>query len=168
MVFTAGASISQPFDDRDRSAHRLAAHGFSLLELVVALSLASVLAGIAVLNHHALRPRLDLRDAARQVVMDLKVARLRAAAENVNHRIVFTNGGTTYQPQRKSGTSYTNTAPPVPLPQGIIVADCTANGNAIGFLPRGNAATFGTVTIRNRVGEARQIVVDIAGQVRVQ
>ncbi len=134
----------------------------------MALSLASILAGIAALSHHALRPRLDLRDAARQVVMDLKVARLRAAAENVNHRIVFTNGGGTYQPQRKNGSSYTNTAPAVPLPPDIVVADCTANGNAIGFRPRGNAATFGTVTIRNRFGEARQIVVDIAGQVRVQ
>lgn len=30
---------------------------------------------------------LDLRAAARQVVIDLKVARMRAAAENVNHRL---------------------------------------------------------------------------------
>ena len=168
MAFGVRSATAQRFDDRDAAAGRLAGHGFSLLELVVVLSVASVLAGIGVLSHHALRPRLDLRDAARQVVMDLKVARLRAAAENVNHRIVFTDGGGTYQPQRKSGSSYTNTAPPVALPQGIVVADCTANGNAIGFKPRGNAATFGTVTIRNRLGEARQIVVDIAGQVRVQ
>ena len=142
--------------------------GFSLLELLVVLSLVAALSGIAVLGHAALRPRLDLSDAARQVVMDLKVARMRAAAENVNHRVVFTNGSGTYQPQRKNGSTYTNTAPPVPLPQGIVVVDCTANGSVIGFRPRGNAATFGSVTIRNPKGESRQIIVDIAGQVRVQ
>ena len=36
-----------------------------------------------------MRPGLDLRMAARQVVLDLRVARLRAIADNVNRRVVF-------------------------------------------------------------------------------
>jgi len=132
------------------------------------LSLASVLAGIGVLSHQAMRPTLDLSAAARQVVMDLKVARMRAAAENVNHRIVFTAGAGSYQPQRKNGSGYSDTGTPVPLPRGIVVVDCNANGSAIGFRPRGNAATFGTVTMRNGKGDVRLVIVNIAGQVRVQ
>jgi prepilin-type N-terminal cleavage/methylation domain-containing protein len=144
------------------------AQGFSLLELVVVLSLASILAGIGVLSHQAMRPALDLSAAARQVVMDLKVTRMRAAAENVNHRIVFSAGAETYQVQRKAGSGYANIGVPVPLPRGIVVVDCNANGGAIGFRPRGNAATFGTVTIGNEKGDVRLVIVDIAGQVRVQ
>lgn len=144
------------------------AHGFSLFELLAVLSLASILAGIGVLGHQALRPGLDLHAAARQVVMDLKVARMRAAAQRVNHRIVFTEGGASYQPQRQEGSGYTDVGAPAPLPRGIVVAECTANNNAIGFRPRGNAASFGTVTLRNANGDTRQVVVDIAGHVRVR
>ncbi len=120
------------------------------------------------LGHQAMRPTLDLSAAARQVVMDLKVARMRAAAENVNQRLVFTAGAGSYQPQRKSGGVYSNIGPAVALPPGIVVEECNATGSAIGFRPRGNAATFGTVTMRNGKGEVRQVVVNIAGLVRVQ
>jgi prepilin-type N-terminal cleavage/methylation domain-containing protein len=144
------------------------ASGMSLLEVLMVLALIAILAGTSVLHHQAMRPGLDLSIAARQVVMDLKVARMRAVAENVNHRIVFPSGAERYQHQRKNGTAYVDDGPSVPLPRGIIVGDCTAADNGISFRPRGNAAAFGTVTIRNARGDARHIVVDIAGQVRVQ
>jgi len=144
------------------------ASGFSLLELIIALSIASILAGIGVLSHHAMRPNLDLSLAARQVAMDLQVTRMRAVATNVNHRLVFRAGSAGYQPQYKNGNDYLNEGAAVALPRGITIASCTATGSAIGFRPRGNAATFGTVTIENEKGYARHVVVDIAGQVRVE
>jgi prepilin-type N-terminal cleavage/methylation domain-containing protein len=142
--------------------------GFSLLELLVVLALVSILAGIGALNHHAMQPRLRLSMAARQVVMELKGARMHAVARNVNHRVVFPSGGASYQRQRKKGSAYVDDGAPVPLPPGIVIADCTAVASAIGFRPRGNAATFGTVTIQNASGDTRRIIVDIAGEVRVQ
>ena len=143
-------------------------HGLSLLELVVALALMAILGGAAVLNHHAMRPGLDLRMAARQVVLDLRVARRRAVAENVSHRVVFPIGAASYQPQRKTGSDYVDDGVAVRLPPGILISDCNATGNGISFKPRGNAATFGTVIIRNSSGAERRIIVDIAGQARVQ
>jgi len=147
---------------------RICCRGFTLFELVAVISLTSILAAIGVLNHRAMRPGLDLSAAARQVVMDLKVARMRAAALGVNHRIIFPDGGTSYQPQRQSGAGYTAAGAVVWLPHDIVVADCSANNDAIGFRPRGNAASFGTVTLRNSRGEVRQVIVNINGQVRVQ
>lgn len=144
------------------------ASGFSVLELIVVVSLASVLAAIGVLGHQALRPSLNLSMATRQVVMDLKVARMSAIARNLTNRVVFASGGSQYQLQRKTGSSYSNEGAPVVLPQGIVIADCTAVGSAISFRPRGNAGSFGTVTIQNGKGDVRRVIVDIAGQVRVQ
>ena len=142
--------------------------GLSLLELVVTLSLASILAGISVLSHNALRPRLNLGMATRQVVMDLQVSRMRAVAQNAARRVQFLNGATRYQLQGRHGTKYEDEGTPVPLPVGVIVLDCTALASAIGFSPRGSAATFGTVTLQNSSGDTRSIVVDIAGHLRVQ
>jgi prepilin-type N-terminal cleavage/methylation domain-containing protein len=142
--------------------------GLSLLELIIVLAVASILAGIGVLGHQALRPRLNLGLAARQVVMDLKLARMHAVTDHVNHRIVFSSESRTYQAQRKSGQGYKDEGPPVSLPEGIVVASCTANDHSIMFVPRGNAGTFGTIAIRNTQGDERRVIVNIAGQVRIQ
>ena len=144
------------------------AGGFSLLELMVVLSLVAILGGISVISQQAMRPALDLSMAARQVAIDLKVARMRAVTDNANYRVAFVDGGTTYQHQRKNGDGYVDDGIPIALPRGIVIAECTATDNAISFRPRGHAATFGTVTIRNGKGDLRKVVVDIAGQVRVQ
>ncbi len=142
--------------------------GFSLLEALVVLALLSLLTGFSVLNHQAMRPGLDLRMAARQVVLDLRVARLHAVADNSSHRIVFPSGAGGYQQQRKRGSVYVDDGVAVRLPPGILISECTAADNGISFKPRGNAAVFGTVVLRNGNGTERRIIVDIAGQVRVQ
>jgi prepilin-type N-terminal cleavage/methylation domain-containing protein len=144
------------------------ARGLSLLELLIAVALMAILSGVGVLSQAAMRPALNLSMAARQVVMDLKIAQLHAVARNVNYRVVFPTGGATYRPQRKTGSTYSDEGKPVPLPRGIVIVGCTASGSAIGFRPRGNAGTFGTVTLQNAAGGTRRIVVDIAGEVRVQ
>jgi Tfp pilus assembly protein FimT len=143
------------------------ARGLSVLELVIVLSLLSILGAIGVLGHQALRPHLNLGLAARQVVMDLKMARMHAVTDHVNYRVVFLNGSRTYQTQRKSGHDYNNDGLPVSLPEDTVIADCTARDHSIAFVPRGNAGSFGTITIRNTMDEVRHVTVNIAGQVRV-
>jgi len=142
--------------------------GFTLLELAAVLGLLAILAALAVLNHQAVRARLHLSAAARQVTLDLKLMRLRAITRHASHRLVFTAGSESYQRQHKRGDSYADDGPAVTLPRGIVVTDCSAAGDAISFRPRGNAGTFGTVTLQNARGDVRRIIVDIAGQVRVE
>jgi prepilin-type N-terminal cleavage/methylation domain-containing protein len=141
--------------------------GFSLLELLLVLSLLAILGGVAVLAHQGIRPRLNLHMAVRQLMMDLKLARMRAIRDHVNYRIAFSGGGASYQVQRKTGSTYHDEGVPTPLPQGIWIVDCTAREHAIMFVPRGSAGSFGTVTLRNDVGDAQHVAVDIAGQMRV-
>lgn len=143
--------------------------GFSLLELLIALALAAALAGVAVVNGPRLLAGWRLAAAARQVVMELKIARARAILRSATHRVRFTAPGTTYrhERQRPSGT-YDPIAPAARMPAGITIAACTASGSGISFRPRGNAGAFGAVTLRNAYGEVRAVVVDIVGRTRVQ
>lgn len=145
------------------------AAGLTLLELLVALALATVLAGLAVPALERPRAAWRLQAATRQVVMDLKLARARAIAAGVPQRVRFAVPGTSYrhERQRAPGT-WVASGPATALPDGVAIADCTAAGDAVGFRPRGHAASFGALTLRNEHDETRQVVVDIAGRLRVQ
>lgn len=144
------------------------ARGFTLLELIIVLSLVGILASISVVSHGRMRPALDLYAAARQVLMDLKIVRMRAIVDSVNHRAFFPEGAHEYRLQRRGRTDYEDVGEPISLPPGIVVVKCTASGGGIAFRPRGSAGTFGTITLANADGQTRQVIVDIAGRIRVQ
>lgn len=144
------------------------AAGFTVLELLIALSLHAALAAAAALAYADMRPESDLAAAARRVALDLTAARLRALTRQATHRIVFAEGSGTYVRQRKVGAAFADDGAPAALPAGITIAQCTANDDTVSFRPRGNASTFGTLTLRNSRGRERRVVVGITGQIRVQ
>lgn len=144
------------------------ASGFSLIEVLTVIALLAVLSGTAVVNYSALGPQLALAQATRQVLLDLRVARVQTMADNQSRRLLFPTGRAEYRRQRRSGTAYEDDGPVVTLPDGIDIADCTAPNDAVAFRPRGNAISFGTVVLANTAGDTTRLVVDIAGHVRVQ
>ena len=147
----------------------MSSRGFTLLELLIVIALTAVLAGAALLRGPRLIAGWRLAAGARQIIMDLKLARARAILTSATHRVHFFAADATYrhERQRPSGT-YDPIAPATGLPTSIAIAGCTAAGSGISFRPRGNAGAFGTVTLRNAYGEQRAVVVDIVGRVRVQ
>jgi hypothetical protein len=102
--------------------------------------------------------------------MELKVTRSRAIAQNAGQRIRFDDvPSTRYRRQRQEASSeYVDVGAPVSLPDGIETTGCTARDAAVAFQPRGHASSFGTITVRNAEGSERQIIVDMAGRLRVQ
>jgi len=142
--------------------------GFTLFELLVAVALAAALAGAALLGARRALAGWRLSAAARQVVLDLKLARARAILDSANHRVRFSVPGTSYQHerQRPSG-AYEASGLPTQLPDDVTVVACTAAGSGVSFRPRGNAGAFGAVTLRNADGDLRAVVVDIVGRIRV-
>ena len=149
------------------SADRM--RGFTLLELLVGLSLVAGLTGTALLGARRSIAGWRLSAAARQVVMDLKLARARAILDSTTHRVRFAVPGASYQHERQqpSGT-YVAVGPATQLPVDVAAIGCTGAGSGISFRPRGHAGAFGTVTLRNADGDQRAIVVDIVGRARVQ
>jgi prepilin-type N-terminal cleavage/methylation domain-containing protein len=144
-------------------------NGFTLLELLVALTLCIILAAGAVLGYRRTLAATRLNNAARQVVMDLKLARARAILGAASHRLRFPVPGTSYQHerQRPSGT-YEPIGVATELPPDVTVVSCSGAGSGISFRPRGHAGAFGTILLRNRDGAERAVVVDIVGRLRVQ
>lgn len=150
---------------RSRSSRN---RGLTLLELIVAAAFVAVLSGTAIVQWAHLQDGFALHTGAWQVMLDLLAVRVRAAATNSTHRVVFPSGADAYVAQVRQGGTYTATGPPVALPRGVRILRCNATGQAITFRPRGNAATFGTIVLQNRAGRERSVIVDIAGRVRFQ
>ena len=141
--------------------------GVTVLELLVALAISGILAGGALLGYQQMADDLRLSQAVRQIMLDLASTRTQALAENVGRRLVFLLDREAYQPQRQSGGGYDDSGSLVALPPGIDLTDCSGTGSAIAFRPRGSATT-GTITLRNRLGHERRVVIDIAGRIRAE
>jgi prepilin-type N-terminal cleavage/methylation domain-containing protein len=154
------------------SAHvekrRMDARGVTLLELIVALGIVGLVAGMGLWEARAWQPELRLAAAVRQLVVDLRRTRAQAVRDHVARRLLFAPDADRYRPQRRPDTTYEDAGDEIALPQTVDLVDCSAPGNAIAFSPRGLATTFGTITLRSAGGRERRVIVDIVGRVRVQ
>lgn len=86
---------------RQRRSFLLCRFGFTLLELIVALAIFSVLAAIAIPTWSTLIPTYALNSAARQVQSELHRTKSRAVAENTHFRVVFS--AASYKIQKHNG-----------------------------------------------------------------
>jgi len=135
--------------------------------MLIVCALLAISSGVAIAGWHGIRAALAIRTAAKQVSMDIGLTRLRAINRHTNQRIVFERNSGSYRLQNWQGSTYVD-ATTRQLPAGTMVTAFTAPNGAIAFRARGSAITFGSITLQNEQGEKRQVVVDIAGAVRVQ
>jgi Tfp pilus assembly protein FimT len=142
--------------------------GVTLLELLAALAIATALAATAVLGFRDLHRDWQLSGAVRQIVLDLRMARIASIAQARAHGLHFDVPASAYTREKQSdGGEYAAVGEPRPLPAGVQVTGCTGRAGAVRFRPRGNASSFGTITVQGRGEARRRIVVDMAGRVRV-
>ncbi|HGY10635.1 MAG TPA: prepilin-type N-terminal cleavage/methylation domain-containing protein [Oceanithermus profundus] len=81
--------------------------GFSLIELLIVLSVLTILMSIAVLSFGQLRKRLDLEGVAHRVSQDVQRCRSTAVSRSVLCRIRFTSSGYDDQISNDNGSSWT-------------------------------------------------------------
>lgn len=142
--------------------------GLTLVELVAAMSVAAALAGVAVFEFRDLQAEWHLSGAVRQVVLDLRMARIAAIAEARTHGLRFETAAAAYNREVQGDDgAFTVNGLPRRLPGGVRVVECTGRGSSVRFRPLGNASSFGTITIEGPGIGPRRIVVDMAGRVRV-
>jgi prepilin-type N-terminal cleavage/methylation domain-containing protein len=148
---------------RQKRSLLLCRFGFTLLELIIALAIVSILAGIAIPTWSTLIPTYSLNVAARQVQSELHKTKSRAVAENTHFRIVFSTGS--YKIQKDNGLSYKDTGEDKPLPEGITLGSSSVT--ILNFTSRGTS-TGGTIRLCNSRGAGKNIVVlSSTGRTRV-
>jgi prepilin-type N-terminal cleavage/methylation domain-containing protein len=134
--------------------------GFTVIELMAAIGVASILMAIAIPSLLSTLPGLRLTDAARQVATDLQQIRMKAIAQNIPYQISFST--TTYVLQKCNG-SCANESGNIVLPQGITVTASSAPQ----FQPRGTATAAATITLSNG-SSSKWVCVKTVGRVNIQ
>jgi prepilin-type N-terminal cleavage/methylation domain-containing protein len=157
--------IFRPMSWRQIGSRYSCERGFTLLEVVLAVALFSILAAIALPNWTALVPGFRLSGAGRQIQSELHRTKARAVSGNSDFRLVFAS--TNYAIERRSSASWEATGEKKPFPDGIEIRSVTVSG--LGFTPRGTPTpgTGGTVKLCNGTGVGRNVVVGSTGRVRI-
>jgi len=164
---------------------REAIKGFSLIELLVVITIGGILASIVWLRLSYLAPRYRLEGAARALAAEIQKARGRAIAEGKCVEVLFDTSAKTYRiatlpgaaPCPTSGypTSGIDTTAALNIDEsGTIGIEKSGGGTPPFpiFSPRG-PATFSTgdpgssIRLFNNLGEGRLVLVNSAGRVSV-
>jgi type IV fimbrial biogenesis protein FimT len=132
--------------------------GFSLAEILVAVSIFSILAAVAVPQFVAFRPKSRLNGAARQIYSELMWARSKAVDENSAFVVTFP----TNQTMQIAGS----TTKTVNLQLEYSDVTLTSSASTITFSSRGTANVAPTITLTN-AGGTKTVTVRITGTVSI-
>jgi prepilin-type N-terminal cleavage/methylation domain-containing protein len=132
-------------------------YGYSLIELIATLAVASIIAAIALPGWNRLLPSYRLDSSARQVQAELHNLKMRAATENIGFQFAYADSVAGYSIKRESSLLVTK-----PLPEGVIIT----NSGAISFSPRGTANP-NRIRLRSSDGSCKHVVVSATGRIRI-
>jgi len=142
------------------------ADGFTLLEILVAMAILTILGAFAVPQWGNLLAKYRLDSAARHVATELHGARNRAMAQYRRVRLVF-DSPTTYTIQKEQTPGekdYTAITGSKSLPLGITAVF----NNTPVFQTRGNASPGATITLTNANNETKEVAVHLTGRIDIR
>ena len=128
--------------------------GFSIAEMLVAVALFAILAGIAVPQFIAFRPKNRLNGAARQVYSELMWARSKAVNDNISYVVTFP----TNQTMQIAGS----TTKTVNIQTEYSDVTLSSSVTTITFSSRGTSNVAPTITLTNS-GGSKTVTIRITG-----
>ena len=134
--------------------------GFSLLELIIVVALIGILSGLAIPSIKSNLPQYYLSGAARQVMTDLMLARMKAVSSNANKAVTFRSTG--------SSTVYTIEGISTDIPSQFKGVSLSSTGN-ITFYSTGTSSRSIVITLTGSPGLSPKYVdVSTAGRARIR
>jgi prepilin-type N-terminal cleavage/methylation domain-containing protein len=131
--------------------------GFSVIELLVVLSLMAILLAIGIPASNKFLLSYQLNSAARRVQTELQNVKMRAVAENLGFQFAYSAGSGSYSIRREGSLLVTK-----PLPEGIQIT----HAGIVSFSPRGTAGG-NRIRLRSSEDGCKQVVVSSTGRIRV-
>lgn len=150
-----------------------AAKAFSLVELLIVITIISIIGTIAVSSFAKHRGNTCLREAARQITGDIQLCKQRAVAENVRYRIQLNFEGNNYIIQKETSPDiWINVSSIKNIGEDDaalkIFRDPTYGGEKIIFQPRGTT-NAGTLEIQHEKFLSKaSIITSLTGRVRIE
>ncbi|MBM4255929.1 MAG: prepilin-type N-terminal cleavage/methylation domain-containing protein [Deltaproteobacteria bacterium] len=153
--------------------------GFTLLEMLITLTLFGILLGILTLQFRPLLAQTHLHDATRQMVANLQYVRMKAVSQNRRLRVTFRAAHHDYVIdkdengvwQRQLLHSHADIEVPeatIALPHDVRITGVNSGGDVI-FLPRGAVDGGISITLGTTgASDTKRVVVNLAGRVRVE
>jgi len=146
-------------------------NGFSLVELLIVLTIVGILAAIAMPGYQTFMAQRRLNGAARQIMSHLMLARQRAVTQNHQCKVFFDSGTHSYTILHDSdndGTADTGENTEARnIRQNYDDISFSATADPV-FHPQGTAASGMTVTITSAgISSARYVKVAATGRVKI-
>jgi Tfp pilus assembly protein FimT len=144
---------------------------FSLLELLCALGMTSLLLAVALPRASAILPGLALDRAAKQLVSEIALARIKAINRNTRARVVCELAEARVRVELDAEGTFEADGSPRSLPGGVTF-DAAQSSRVMGgritvtFLPRGHTADNATIALAATGGARRRVIVSSGGRVR--
>ena len=143
-----------------RNLCKINSAGFTMAEMMTAISVIGILAAIGFPAFTRTLPGLRLTDAARQVATELQHVRMKAIAKGIPQQITFSTSS--YVLQNCNGACI-NDSGNIGLPAGITATATTAAR----FEPRGTVTTAAAITLSNGTSQ-KFVCVKTIGRVNIQ
>lgn len=128
--------------------------GFSIAEVIVAIAVFAILAGIAIPQFVGFRPKNRLNGATRQIYSQLMWARSKAVTDNSNYVVTFP----TNQTMLITGA----TTRTINIQSDYVDVTLSSSASTITFSSRGTADLAPTITLTNS-GGSKTVTLRITG-----
>jgi type IV fimbrial biogenesis protein FimT len=147
--------------------------GFSVLELLCALGVLACLLAVGLPRISAALPGLLVDQAARRLVTDLELARVKAVNRNTRVRVICELAAAQYRIEIESEGRFDPEGSARMFPSGVSFdagASTRVSGGRISvtWLPRGHTFDNATIALNATGGAARRVIVSAAGRVRME
>ena len=147
--------------------------GFTLVELIIVVVIMGVIAAMAVPSVITFFDNYRLQGAAREVMLTMQLAKMKAISKNLQYKVDLTPtggpAGGTYLLQEGNKSSGSDTWTTIETHNLSDYANTIlySSTNDPIFNPRGTISNLTTVVVKNTKGDSYQISTSIAGRIKL-